>query len=157
MEYEFIKWLHILSATLLFGTGLGSAFYKWAADRSGNLQAIVHTNKVVVNADWIFTTPTVVIQPITGVWLTYVQGIPLSEPWVMLTLLLYAVAGGCWIPVVWLQIRMRDMAMDSLNKNADLSNTYHRYTQRWFWLGMPAFTSMIIIYFLMVYKPAIGA
>jgi len=156
MEYEFIKSIHILSATLLFGTGLGSAFYKWCADRSGNLQAITHTNKTVVIADWLFTTPTVIIQPITGIWLANIMGIPLTEPWVMITLVLYVIAGACWLPVVWLQIQMRNLAKVSLDDQTELNSTYHRYARIWFWLGMPAFTAMVVVYFLMVFKPIFG-
>lgn len=156
MEYEFIKSIHILSATLLFGTGLGSAFYKWCADRSGNLQAITHTNKTVVIADWLFTTPTVIIQPITGIWLANIMGIPLTEPWVIITLVLYVIAGACWLPVVWLQIQMRNLAKVSLDDQTELNSTYHRYARIWFWLGMPAFTAMVAVYFLMVFKPIFG-
>jgi uncharacterized membrane protein len=156
MEYALIKWLHILSATLLFGTGLGSAFYKWCADRSGNLQAIAHTNKIVVIADWLFTTPTVLIQPITGIWLANIMGIPLTTPWVVIVFILYLIAGGCWLPVVWLQIRMRNISDDVVREKTELNATYHRYATRWFWLGIPAFITMVIIYFLMVFKPVIN-
>jgi len=156
MDYEILKWLHILSSTLLFGTGLGSAFYKWCADRSGNLQAIAHTNRIVVIADWIFTTPTVIIQPVTGLLLVNTMGISLTEPWLLATYTLYAIAGGCWLPVVWLQIRMRDLSLQAIQKNTHLDDTYHRQARLWFWLGMPAFTAMVIIYFLMVFKPTIG-
>lgn len=155
MEYELIKWVHLLSATVLFGTGLGSAFYKWCADRSRNLQAIAHTNKIVVIADWMFTTPTVIIQPITGVWLAYVMGISLNEPWIIAAFIFYFFAGSCWLPVVWLQIQMRNLSNQALEQNADLNKTYHRYARIWFWLGLPAFVSMMIVYFLMVFKPAI--
>ncbi len=157
MEYEIIKWLHLLSATLLFGTGLGSAFYKWCADRSGNMHAIAHTNRIVVLADWLFTTPTVIIQPITGIWLATLMGIPLTEPWIAAALALYLVAGCCWLPVVWLQIRMRDLALASLASNNDLDASYHIYARRWFWLGIPAFSAMIAVYFLMTFKPALAA
>ena len=156
MEYEFIKWVHILSATLLFGTGLGSAFYKWCADRSGNLQAIAHTNRIVVIADWMFTTPTVIIQPITGIWLTNIMGIPLTEPWIFYAFSLYVIAGACWLPVVWLQIKMRDLAQISEANKTSLNSTYHRYARTWFWLGIPTFTAMVAVYFLMVFKPAFG-
>ncbi len=154
MEYELAKWIHILSATLLFGTGLGSAFYKWCADRSGNLQAITHTNRIVVIADWLFTTPTVIIQPITGIWLASIMGIPLTETWILLAFLLYIIAGACWLPVVWLQIKVRDIAQATLLNNTTLPPTYDRYARLWFWLGIPAFTAMVVVYFLMVFKPA---
>jgi uncharacterized membrane protein len=152
-EYLLVKWAHILSATFLFGTGLGSAFYKWLTDRGGNLQAMAQTNRIVVIADWIFTTPTILIQPITGIWLLVLLGIPLNQEWVMLTGLLYIIAGICWLPVVWLQIRMRDLAVQAYNTNRPLTETYQLYARIWFWLGIPAFTAMIIIYFLMVVKP----
>ncbi|MCG8429156.1 MAG: DUF2269 domain-containing protein [Chromatiales bacterium] len=156
IEYALLKWIHILSATLLFGTGLGSAFYKWCADRSNNIPAIAHTNRMVVIADWAFTTPTIIIQPITGIWLLSLLHIPLTQGWVLLTFGLYLLAGGCWLPVVYLQIRMRDLAMQAQRDKRPLTNTYQRYTRLWFWLGIPAFGAMIGVYFLMVFKPQIG-
>jgi len=153
MDYEILKWLHILSATLLFGTGLGSAYYKWCADRSGIPEAIAHTNRVVVIADWLFTTPTVIVQPLTGILLVKAMGISLTESWLIATYILYAIAGGCWLPVVWLQIRMRDISMRAVQNGSEPEVVYYRYATLWFWLGMPAFISMIAILFLMVFKP----
>jgi uncharacterized membrane protein len=155
-EYQLIKWIHILSATFLFGTGLGSAFYKWLTDRAGSLPAMAQTNKLVVLADWIFTTPTVVIQPITGIWLLVLMGIPLSQGWVVLTILLYILAAVCWLPVVWLQIQMRDLSVNAFQSNQPLSHKYKKYASIWFWLGVPAFIAMIAIYFLMIFKPAVN-
>lgn len=100
MSYSLIKTLHILSMVLLFGTGLGSAFYKWMADRSGQLAHIAVTNRHVVLADWWFTTPTVIFQPLSGLWLVDQLGLPLSTPWVAISLGLYVLAGACWLPVV---------------------------------------------------------
>ncbi|MCP3662739.1 MAG: DUF2269 domain-containing protein [Gammaproteobacteria bacterium] len=152
MEYALVKWIHILSATLMFGTGLGSAFYKWNADRSCNLAAIAHTNRIVVIADWLFTTPTVIIQPISGFWLMTFLGITMSQPWIITATVLYIIAGACWLPVVWLQIRMRDISQAAHQNNSPLDQTYHRYARQWFGLGVPAFGCMILIYFLMVFK-----
>jgi uncharacterized membrane protein len=156
IEFFLVKWIHILSATLLFGTGLGSAFYKWCADRNGNLAVIAHTNRIVVIADWIFTTPTVIIQPITGLWLLHLMGIPLNQGWVIIALLLYVIAGACWLPVVWLQIKMRDLSIAANKNQCPLNSLYHGYFRAWFWLGLPAFSAMIIVYLLMVFKPTIG-
>lgn len=153
MEYLLIKVFHILSATLLFGTGLGSAFYKWMADRSGDLHSIANTNRTVVTADWLFTTPTVIIQPVSGLWLASLTGVPLDQPWLVATIVLYVIAGGCWLPVVWLQIRMRDLANEALMQQQPLNERYYRYARIWFWLGVPAFIAMVIIFFLMVFKP----
>ncbi len=156
MEYALVKVIHILSSTLLFGTGLGSAFYKWMADRGGDLRSMARTNRTVVIADWLFTTPTVIIQPITGFWLVHILGFPLDQPWIIITIVLYIVAGGCWLPVVWLQIRMRDLATKAVLQGQELDDRYHRYARTWFWLGVPAFTSMVAVYILMVFKPAIS-
>jgi uncharacterized membrane protein len=154
-EYLLIKWIHILSATFLFGTGLGSAFYKWLTDRGGHLPAMAQTNRLVVIADWVFTTPTIIVQPISGLWLLQLLGIPLDQGWVILTVALYVFAGVCWLPVVWLQIRMRDMAVAALLHGQPLSHGYQQYARIWFWLGIPAFISMVMIYGLMVFKPVI--
>lgn len=155
MDYFALKYLHILSATLLFGTGLGSAFYKWRADKSGDLNTIAVTNKHVVLADWLFTTPTVVIQPLTGVLLARKQGFIFSEPWLLLSMALFLVAGLCWLVVVYLQLKMRDVSLFALNNGAELPVSYQRYARIWFWLGIPAFCSTISVYALMVAKPTL--
>jgi uncharacterized membrane protein len=152
MSYLTIKTLHILSMVLLFGTGLGSAFYKWMADRSGNLAHIAVTNRHVVLADWLFTTPTVIFQPISGVWMASLAGWPLSTPWVATSLGLYVLAGLCWLPVVWLQVRMAKIAAEAVAGKAALPGHYWRMARLWFWLGVPAFISMVLVVALMVLK-----
>ena len=153
MMFLTLKYVHILSLVLLFGTGFGSAFYKWVADRSGNIEHISVINRHVVLADWLFTTPSIIVQPVTGIWMAVILGIPLNMPWLVTSLVLYVLAGLCWLPVVWLQLRMRDMAMQACAMQVNLSNDYWRYARIWFWLGVPAFTAMIGIVFLMVFKP----
>ncbi len=152
MSYLSLKVIHMLSMIVLFGTGLGSAWYKWMADRSGDVNHIAVTNKQVVLADWLFTTPTVIIQPVSGIALLYVLNIPLTTPWVIWSLGLYAVAGLCWIPVVWLQIKMRNISAQASAMNTALNETYWLYVRTWFWLGVPAFLSMVLIVVLMVFK-----
>lgn len=157
MSYTLLKTLHILSMVLLFGTGLGSAFYKWMADRSGSLPHIAATNRHVVLADWLFTTPTVVFQPLSGLWMLHLAGLPVGTPWVMASLALYALAGACWLPVVWLQIRMQNLAAQALAQGAPLPALYWRLARAWFWLGVPAFTAMVGVVALMVFKHLPGA
>ena len=154
MDYLWLKALHILSAILLFGTGLGSAFYKFMADRRGDLSAIATTNRHVVLADWLFTTPTILIQPLTGLWMARIAGWPLTEPWLLASLILYLIAGACWLPVVVLQIRMRDLSAAAVQDNAPFSLRYRRYARIWFWLGIPAFIAMVLTVLLMVLKPS---
>lgn len=156
MSYTDIKTLHILSMVLLFGTGLGSAFYKWMADRSGHVAHIAVTNRHVVLADWLFTTPTVILQPLSGLWMAHLAGWPLSAPWLAASLMLYALAGLCWLPVVWLQIRMRDLAEAAAANQTDLGENYWRLARLWFWLGVPAFIAMVLVVALMVSKHLIG-
>ncbi len=152
MEFLIIKWVHILSAILLFGTGLGSAFYKYFTDRSGDIAAIAVTNRLVVTADWLFTTPAIIIQPITGFWMLHLLNLSLESTWLWLSLVLYFIAGACWLPVVVLQIRMRDLAQKCATARLPLGSEYHRMARTWFWLGVPAFAAMVAVVWLMVVK-----
>lgn len=153
--YLILKWLHILSATILFGTGIGIAFFKWITDRSGDVRAIRIVAEQTVLADWLFTTPAVILQPISGLGLAYLAGYPLLTGWIFYAFCLYLFAGCCWLPVVWLQIRMREIARAADNKNTQLPQQYWMHARTWFWLGIPAFGALIIVYCLMVFKPAL--
>lgn len=148
-----LKWAHILSSTLLFGTGLGTAFHGLASNLRGDVRAIVAGNKNVVLADWIFTTPTVIVQPVTGVLLALEQGWPLDSHWLLASVALYFFAGACWLPVVWLQIKMARIAEECLATGAPLPPIYRRYFRWWFALGWPAFGAVLGIFWLMVAKP----
>lgn len=157
MSYLTLKALHLLSMVLLFGTGLGSAFYKWMADRSGNVAHIAATNRHVVLADWMFTTPTVIFQPVSGLWMVYLLDLPLTTPWIAVSLFLFFLAGACWLPVVWLQIRMQKLAESAVAQDTPLPELYWRMTRWWFWLGVPAFSTMVLVVTLMVFKHIPGA
>jgi len=148
-----LKWAHIVSSTVLFGTGLGTAFHGLASNMRGDLRGIVIANKNVVLADWIFTSPAVVVQPVTGVLLAMAEGFPLDAPWLLASVGLYVFVGCCWLPVVWLQVRMARIAEGCLSSGAPLPPAYRRYFRWWFALGWPAFLSMLAIFWLMVAKP----
>lgn len=152
--YLLLKTLHILSSTLLFGTGLGSAYYAWRAWKSAQVATIATTFRHLVSADWLFTTPTAVIQPLSGLAMVHLAGWPLSQSWLLVTLILYALAGLCWLPVVWLQIRVRDLAVQAERDGTPLPASAGRYMAWWFALGWPAFAAFVAIFFLMVVKPA---
>lgn len=149
MDYGLIKTMHILSATVLFGTGLGTAYFMWSANRTRDVRVIASVARDVVRADWLFTTPTVILQPLTGVWLVHAAGYPWTG-WVAVSLGLYTLAGLCWLPVVWLQIRMRDAAHTAARQGQPLPTAYWRDARIWFWLGVPAFMSITAVFFLMV-------
>jgi len=151
--YLTLKWIHILSSVVLVGTGLGSAYYMFFANRSRDLAAQAVVARLVVQADWWFTTPTVLLQPATGLAMVYLAGFPLSTPWIAASLMLYAVAGLCWLPVVWLQIRMRALAQQAVATGTPLPDLYWRYARWWEWLGYPAFAAMVVVFYLMVAKP----
>lgn len=154
MDVLTVKFLHILSAIVLFGLGMGTAFHGLMNNLSRDVRAAAISNRSVVWADWIFTTPTVIIQPLTGFWLAYLQGWPLLSGWVFWSLLIYAVAGACWLPVVWLQVRMRRMAEEAARAGAEsLPPLYYTYLRIWTALGVPAFIGMVAIVWLMVTKP----
>jgi len=153
MDPLLLKTIHILSAVLLFGTGLGTAFHGMASNLSRDVRAIAVANRNVVIADWLFTTPTVLIQPASGLWLAHLQGWPLTTRWIVWSLVLYALAGVCWLPVVWLQMRMRRMAEQAVAEGTELPPLYHRCFRIWFALGWPAFAAMVAIVALMVLKP----
>lgn len=152
-EYLLLKWIHVLSATVLFGTGIGIAFFKWMTDRSGDVRAIRSVNERTVLADSLFTTPAILIQPITGVWLARLAGSPISEGWVAYAIGLYLVAGLCWLPVVFLQLRMRRIAREADDSNSSLPPEYKNLAGIWFMLGIPAFISLMAVFWLMVFKP----
>jgi uncharacterized membrane protein len=151
--YMLLKLAHILSSVLLVGTGFGSAFYLFFVHRTQNIQAIAAVSRLVVRADYWFTTPAIIIQPLTGLAMASMAGITLTQNWLLWTLALYALAGACWLPVVWLQIRMAKMATTALTQEAPLPAHYWRYARYWERLGYPAFIAMLGVYGLMVLKP----
>jgi uncharacterized membrane protein len=153
MDYLAIKWLHIMSATLMFGTGFGTAFYMFFTNRSRNVQAIAVVTRWVARADWWFTTPSVIIQPLSGFWMMHLAGYPITSPWLMWSLALYALAGICWLPVVWLQLKMRDMAQIAAASDGSLPERFWRFEKFWTALGFPAFGGLVVVYWLMVHKP----
>ena len=156
MSYTTLKTLHILSMVLLFGTGMGSAFYKWMADRSGCVAHIAITNRHVVLADWLFTTPSIIFQPLSGLVMLHMLVLPWTTPWVAASLALYALAGACWLPVVWLQIRMQKLSAQAAARGEPLPAAYGQLARAWFWLGVPAFFAMLAVVALMVGKHSLG-
>ncbi|PAT44141.1 DUF2269 family protein [Vandammella animalimorsus] len=156
-SYLIVKWLHIISSVLMVGTGFGSAFYMFFANRSGNVAAQAVVSRLVVRADTWFTTPAVIVQPVTGVLLAYWADWPLSTPWLAASLALYALAGACWLPVLWLQLRMARMAQAAHASGSALPHEYARLARWWEALGYPAFIAMVLVYWLMVNKPALWA
>jgi uncharacterized membrane protein len=152
-EYYLLRYLHILGATLLFGTGLGTAFHGWMGYRSGDPKVVAVVARNVVLADWLFTAPAVVGQFVTGVLLAVTVGYGVTASWIVAALVLYAITGACWLPVVWLQIQMAKMAKQAAFKGTPLPARYWRYSRYWFALGWPAFISVLIIFHLMVSKP----
>lgn len=153
MGYLLLKYVHILSATLLFGTGLGTAFHGFLAFRTKDPRVVAAVGRSVVLADWLFTAPAVVVQPVTGLTMAIMAGLPLTTGWLVLTFVLYIVIGACWLPVVWLQIQLRRIAKASLDSGKPLPARYFRYLKLWFALGWPAFTAVLAIFYLMVFKP----
>lgn len=148
-----IKWLHIISSTVLFGTGAGIAFFFVRAQRTGDPRIMAAVGRDVVLADFVFTATAVVLQPVTGIALALMTGYPLSTPWMAVSIALYILVGCCWLPVLWLQIRMRDLAIEAAHHRVVPPAFYQLYYRRWFALGWPAFIGVLVIFYLMVGKP----
>jgi uncharacterized membrane protein len=152
--YSWVKWLHIVSSTVLFGTGFGIAFFFVRAQRTGNVAIIASVGRDVVLADTVFTAAAVVIQPASGIARALMAGFPLSSPWLLLSIAMYFLVGACWLPVVWLQIWMRDLAVAAATSSSPLPAEYKKYYRWWFALGWPAFIGVLFIFYLMVAKPS---
>ena len=152
-SYLVIKTLHILASVLVVGTGFGSAFYLFFANRSKSLPSIAVVSRLVVRADLWFTAPAVIFQPLSGWWLASAAGWSLDTPWIVAAFVLYAIAGLCWLPVVWLQYQLAALSRIAVAGGTALPDQYWRYAQLWQRLGYPAFAAMLCAYFLMVVKP----
>ena len=149
-----LKLIHILGAMVLFGTGLGIAFFMVMAHRTRDAALIAHTARTVVIADAVFTATAVIVQPISGAALISLLGYSWREPWIIASLALYLLAGLCWVPVVWIQMRLRNIAADAARRGEPPSAEYRKLFRLWFWLGWPAFLAVIAILVLMIAKPS---
>jgi uncharacterized membrane protein len=153
VDYLIVKWLHVLSATLLFGTGVGTAWYILFASLSRDARAAAVVMRHGVRADWLFTASTVVLQPLTGWYLVERMQLPLSTPWLAWSIGLFALAVACWLPVVWLQLQLRDLAQQAVLHDQPLPPRYFRLLAVWTALGVPAALALLAVFFLMVAKP----
>jgi uncharacterized membrane protein len=153
VTYLLLKWVHVLSSTVLFGFGAGTAWYLWSAHRTGDPATIASVGRMVVRADWIFTGTSGIVQPVSGLMLLHVLGYSLTESWVLASIALYLVAFACWVPVVGLQIRAQKLAQAALEHGAPLGDDYRRTMRTWFRLGWPAFLGLVAVFWLMIAKP----
>lgn len=152
--YVLIKTIHVISSTILFGTGLGIAFFMFRSRFSDDLHEKFFAIRTTVLADYIFTAPAALVQPATGAWLIWKGGFQGTESWLLATYVLYAIAAACWLRVVWIQIKLRHILAACVSKGQSLPALYHRLFRTWFLLGWPAFIGLIAVFFLMILKPA---
>ena len=153
--YLLIRFLHIAGAAVLLGSGAGIAFFMLMAHRSGDAAIVAGVARIVVLADFVFTATAVVLQPVTGAVLAAMQGYPIFHGWIALSLLLYLVTGAFWLPVVWMQMRMRALAEAAVRAGTPLPPEYRLLFHLWFAFGFPAFAAVLGILWLMVARPAI--
>lgn len=151
--YLTVKTLHILSSTILFGTGIGIAFFMFRSYFTNDLQEKLYASRNTVLADYIFTFPAVIAQPLTGFWLIWHGGFDWTSTWLLATYIIFIIAGLCWLPVVWIQIQLKKMVKDSVESGTELPVRYHKLFKIWFLLGWPAFLGLVTVFFLMVMKP----
>lgn len=156
MLFFLLKYLHLIGAAVLLGTGAGIAFFMLMAHRTRNIAVIAAVARIVVIADLLFTATAVVVQPITGIALAAEGGYSLSEGWILVSIALYVITGVFWLPVVWMQIRMRDLADTAKARGSPLPRSYYRLFHTWFAFGFPAFASVLAIFWLMATRPTIS-
>lgn len=156
MTYLILKFLHLIGAAVLLGTGAGIAFFMLLAHRTGRAQTIADVARIVVIADFVFTATAVVAQPLTGILLMYEAGYALTEGWIILSIVLYLITGAFWLPVVWMQRRMRDLAIAAAATDESLPPAYHRLFRAWFAFGFPAFGAVLGIFWLMIARPQLS-
>ena len=155
MFYLLLKMVHITGAAVLLGTGAGIAFFMLVAHLRGDPREIAGVARTVVLADFLFTASAVILQPITGTWLAWSSGYSLRDGWIAASIVLYFVVGAFWLPVMWMQMRMRDLAVHAVKTDAKLPAEYYSLFRWWFALGFPAFAAVLIIFWLMIARPAI--
>ncbi len=154
MLYLVLKYLHVVGAAVLLGTGAGIAFFMLLAHLGGKPQVIAGVARIVVTADFLFTATAVVLQPVTGTALAHMMGYSLLEPWIFWSIVLYLVTGAFWLPVVWMQMRMRKLAENAVAEGTALPPAYFRLFWTWFAFGFPAFGAVAAIFWLMIAKPS---
>ena len=152
-DYVVFKLVHVIGASVLLGTGAGIAFFMLMAHRTGDVRTVAAVARIVVVADYVFTATAVVVQPITGVLLANEAGYPLTSGWIVLSLILYVWTGAWWLPVVWMQDRMRRLAQRAAEAAEPLPAAYHKLFRLWFAFGFPAFAAVIAIFWLMIARP----
>jgi uncharacterized membrane protein len=151
-----LEFLHLIGAAVLLGTGAGIAFFMLMAHRTGDAAVVAAVARIVVIADFVFTATAVVAQPITGAALARVAGIPLGEGWIVLSIGLYLFTGAFWLPVVWMQLRLRDLARAAARRQEPLPPEYYRLFYTWFAFGFPGFGAVLAIFWLMLSRPEIA-
>jgi uncharacterized membrane protein len=157
VTYLILKYVHVIGASILLGTGAGIAFFMLVGHLTGKPATIAAIARIVVIADFLFTATAVIVQPVTGIALAWHMGWSLREGWIALSIVLYLVTGAFWLPVVWMQMRMRDLASVAAITGQPLPVSYHTLFWWWFAFGFPAFTAVLAIFWLMIAKPQIGA
>jgi uncharacterized membrane protein len=155
MLYFLLKMVHIIGAAVLLGTGAGIAFFMLVAHLRGDPREIAGVARTVVLADLLFTASAVILQPITGTWLAWLSGYSLREGWIAASIALYVVTGAFWLPVVWMQMRMRDLAVHAVETGTKLPAEYHHLFRWWFVFGFPAFAAVLLIFWLMIARPTL--
>jgi len=151
--YLIIRTLHVISSTILFGTGIGIAFFMLRSHFTHDVSEKLYAARGTVLADYIFTLPAVIVQPATGLWLIWQGGYEWTELWLTMTYVIYIIAGACWLPVVWIQIQLKNILIKSAAEGTKLPARYYTLFKIWFVLGWPAFVGLAIVFFLMVLKP----
>ena len=155
-SYAIWKTVHVFSAAILMGTGIGIAFFCWFGSRAAigdkNIGALRMVLRFTVLADAVFTAPAVVVQAVTGAMLMHLAGWSWFSPWSITAVGLFGLVGVCWLPVLWIQWRMKKLA-DNASAIDTLPQAFTSLFRAWILLGIPALAAMLTLLFMMVAKP----
>lgn len=157
LDYDLVKWIHIVSVTVLFATGLATAAHMWITHKRGNVRAIASMTRKVVRVDLAFTAPSLLVLPVTGAILMGMVGISPGVPWLVTSYILYAIVFGCWVPAIRLRMRLRDITAAASRRGEALPDCYYRYMRWWLQLSWPAFVALLVVLYLMVSQPEAAA
>lgn len=149
MLYTILKFIHIVSAIVALGVNI--TYPLWFSRARKKPEALVFTLRTVKFIDeWIAVPAYVLLFP-SGWWLSSLAGWSLTTPWILTSLILYAILSivglGVFTPALKKQIAIAE------NPGPDTAE-YRKISHRTNTMSIALNTMALVIIFLMVAKPA---
>ncbi len=148
MWYLLLKLLHVLAAIVAVGANV--TYGIWIASGSRDQKSLPFTLRVIKRIDDRLANPAYGLLLVTGVAMVLISGLPLTTPWLIVSLCLYVavVLVGLlgYTPTLKEQIR-------ALESSGSASPAYRAAARRGVWLGVVLAVLAVLILFFMVVKP----